>query len=122
MIKLNFKDGTTLEFNLEKEDDLKQWLEWSRVEDFQNRITGIGILHDKKHHTLPLPKGFRHIRFFAELMYSEKGGEKRLLGERVSCHSDNVQISMLVYTYKKPPILTRVDVRRIGYQRGPSMK
>ena len=115
MIKLNFKDGSTLEFDLKKEDDLKQWLEWSSVKDFQERITGIGILHGKKFHTLPFPKGFRHVRFMAEIVSKEKKGVERELGERLICQADNIQLSILVYTYKNPPppILARTDLVKI---------
>lgn len=123
MLKLNFKDGTTLEFDLNKGDDLNQWLEWSSVQDFQESITGIGILHEKKFHTLPFPKGFKHVRFSAELVWKKKGEVKKQLGEQLICHCDNIQLTLLVYTYKNPPspVLARVDLKRIGKQRGPYM-
>jgi hypothetical protein len=112
MIKLNFKDGSTLEFDLKKEDDLKQWLEWSFQKDFQNKITGIGILHEKKFHILPYPYGFKRVRFMAEIVVREKKGVKRELGEKLICQADNIQLSILVYTYKNPPspILARTDI------------
>jgi hypothetical protein len=115
MIKLNFKDGSTLEFDLKKEDDVKQWLEWSSVKDFQDRITGIGVLHNKKFHTLPFPKGFSRVRFMAELVTKEKKGVERELGERLICQADNIQLSIMVYTYKNPPppILSRTDLVKI---------
>lgn len=121
MIKLNFKDGTTLEFDLNTEDDLKQWVEWSSEIDFQDRITGIGILHQKKFHTLPLPKGFRRINFQAELVRKIRKGKERVIGERLSCHADSIRLSILVYTCDNPPapILSRIDLTRIGKQRGP---
>lgn len=123
MLKLNFKDGTTLEFDLTKHDDYQQWVEWSSVRDFQERITGIGILHDKKFHTFPFPEGFGRVRFAAELVHREKGGVKRQLGEQLICHADNIQLVLLVYTYKNPapPVLSRVTMKRIGKQRGPYM-
>lgn len=115
MIKLNFKDGSTLEFDLKKEDDYKQWLEWVSEKDFQDKITGIGILHEKKFNTLPFPKGFKRVRFMAELVSKEKKGVKRELGERLICQADNIQLSILVYTYKNPPppILSRTDLVKI---------
>ena len=124
MIKVNFKDGTTLAFDLQKEDDRQQWLEWSSVRDFQTRITGVGILHDKRFITLPFPKRFKKIRFYAELVFSEKKGEKRLLGERLVCHADETKVSMLVYTYNNPPppVLCRIDVERIGKQMFPAVQ
>ena len=123
MIKLNFKDGSTLEFDLLKEDDLNQWLEWSSVKDFQERITGIGILHDKKFHTFPFPKGFKKVRFQAELVYKTKKGITKLIGEKLVCHADNIKLGITVYTYKNPPppVLSRIDLIKIGKQRGPYM-
>lgn len=125
MIKLNLQGGETLEFDLTKEDDLNQWLEWSNVEEFQRKITGIGILHNKKFHTLPAPKGFRRLSFNAELVYKEKKGEKKLLGEKVSCRLDGIIVELLVYTYTNPPapIASKYSVRKLVWkQRGPTFK
>ena len=125
MIKLNLQGGETLEFNLEKEDDLNQWLEWSSVEEFQKRITGIGVLHNKKYHTLPAPKGFRRMTFNAELVWKTKKSVKKLVGEKVSCRVDNILVELLVYTYDNPPppISTTLTLKKLKWkQRGPSFK
>jgi len=124
MIKVNFKDGTTLEFDLTKEDDQRQWAEWSSTLDFQNRITGAGILHNKRFLTVPLPKKFRRVKFYADLVHSQKRGEKRLLGERLICHADDVKLSLMVYTYNNPPppVLSRIDLERTGKQMFPGVQ
>lgn len=123
MIKVNFSDGTTLTFDLKKSDDLQQWSEWSSVSDFQSRISGIGVLHNGRFMTVPSPKGFKRVRFVAELVYSEKKGKgKRLLGERLICHADEIVHTLLVYTYtdpQPPPVLCRIDMKRIGKQMFP---
>lgn len=121
MIKVNFRDGTTLAFDLSKDDDKRQWLEWSGIQDFQSKITGIGILNDKKFHTIPHPKRFKKITFYAELVFSEKKGKRRQLGERLVCHADNVKLELLVYTYTNPPppVLARIDIGKIGKQMFP---
>ena len=123
MIKVNFKDGNTLAFDLGKADDRQQWLEWSSVPDFQKKITGVGILHNKRFTTVPFPKKFRKIRFYAELVSCERKGEVKLLGERIICHADDIKLSLLVYTYDDPPppIHSRIDVERIGKQMFPGV-
>lgn len=121
MVKVNFKDGTTLAFDLNNADDLKQWEEWSNANDFQGRITGIGILHNKRFLTIPYPKRFHRIRFYADLVYSERKGERKLMGERLTLHADEIKLELLVYTYKDPPppILSRINMERIGKQMFP---
>lgn len=124
MIKLNFRNGSTLEFDLNDEDDRQHWDEWSPENDFQEGITAIGIIHQKKFHTLPCPKGFRKAKFNAELVYNEKKGQRKLIGEKVSIHVDNILLELLVYTYTRPqppPVSTRITLKRIGKQRGPYM-
>lgn len=121
MLKVNFRDGITLAFDLNKEDDERQWLEWSSVPDFQKRISGIGILHNKRFLTVPLPKRFKKIQFFAELFFQVRNGERKLLGEKLVVHADEVKLTLLVYTYKDPPppILSRIEMERIGKQMFP---
>ena len=121
MIKVNFNDGTTLAFDLTKKADWKQWSEWSSSPDFQKKITGAGILHCKRFLTIPFPKRFKRIQFFAELVYSARKGEKKLVGEKLICHADEIKLTMLVYTYKNPPppVFSRIDIERIGKQMFP---
>jgi len=121
MIKVNLRDGQTLAFDLNREEDQKQWLEWSSVTDFQNRISGIGILHNGKFHTLPFPKKFNLVRFYAELVYNEKNGVKRKVGEKLICHADYIKLEIMVYTYDNPPppISARIDLRKVGKQMFP---
>jgi hypothetical protein len=118
MIKVNFCDGTTLEFNLDKANDLHQFDEWSLVQDFQKKITGIGIFHDKRYYTLPLPKRFKHVQFYAENVFKFKHGSKNKIAEKVICHADNVKLSLTVYTLDKKniPIISRIDLVNIGRQ------
>lgn len=123
MVKVNFNDGSTLEFDLNKEDDQKQWEEWTAVKDFQDRITGIGILHSKKFHTLPFPKRFKKVRFFAESVFSTKKGIRRKLGEKVVIHADEIVLELLVYTFENPPppIQSRTTMLRLGKQMFPEV-
>lgn len=122
MVKVSFRNGTTLEFDLRKEDDAKQWLEWSNVHDFQNSITGAGILFNRRFFTVPLPKDFKRCWWYAELLTSNKRGEEAVIGEKLICHADQVRLSLLVYTYTDlPPITSRMNLERVGKQVFPGM-
>lgn len=118
MIKVNLNDGKILSFDLNKSSDWQQWLEWSSSQDFQNRITGIGILHDRRFHTLQYPKNFKKVNVYAESVFNKRNGEKRKLGERVIVHADQIKLELLVYTYDepKPPIQSRTTMTMIGRQ------
>ena len=118
MIKVNLNDGKVLSFDLNSASDYQQWLEWSSLQDFQNRITGIGILHEKKFHTFQYPKNFRKVNVYAESVFNTKDGSERKLGERLIVHADEVKLELLVYTYEdpKPPILSRTTMSFVGKQ------
>ena len=120
MIVVNFKDGTTLKFNLNRQDDYNQWLEWSSVHDFQEKVTGVGIIHNRKFIAMPLPSKFKKCKFYAELVHTKnKRKEKVLQGERLTCHADDVKLSLLVYTYTTdppPPVLCKFTAEKIGRQ------
>lgn len=120
MLKVNFKDGTTLAFDLAREDDVQQWLDWVNVKDFQEQITGIGIIHNKHYYAMPYPKKFRCVRFEADLLYNEKkDGIKRLTAERLDCFADDAKISLTVYVYNDPPppIALKIEVSRLSKRR-----
>lgn len=119
MLKVNFKDGTTLAFDLNRKDDVQQWLEWSSVKDFQERITGVGILHNKKFYAVPYPKYFRMVRLEADLLFTDKGGVQKQHAERLVCYADDVKFSLTVYTYNDPPppIALRVDMLKVKHRR-----
>ena len=115
MIMVNFRDGTTLSFDLEDEDEFKQWEEWVEVEDFQSKVTGIGIIYNKRFYALSRPKNFRRARVGACLIYVERGGVRSLKAEKLWCVVDDIEISVQVYTYDNPPPPTalRMDVRKL---------
>ena len=123
MVKVNFGDGSTLAFDLDKEEDLKQWLEWSNVKDFQDRVTAIGILHNNRYHSCPCPKKFKQVFFSAETVYTFKKGIQRKSGEKVIIHADHIKMELLVYTYENPlpPIASRVTMIKLGKQMFPGV-
>lgn len=115
MLKVNFKDGTTIAFDLNSDDDVRQWLEWSAVKDFQERITGVGILHNRKFYAVPYPKNFRTVHLEADLVMQDKNGQQRAIAERLVCYADETKFSLTVYTYvdPPPPIALRFDVVKV---------
>lgn len=123
MLMVNLSDGTTLKFDLDKDHERKMWEEWSTASDFQTKIRGIGVLHDGNYYSVPIPKRFKRIQFFAERVFNVKKGVQRKSGERVTCHCDEIKIDVLVYTYKNPPppIRLRLDISRIGKQMFPAV-
>jgi hypothetical protein len=118
VIKVNLDDGKVLSFDLNDASDYQQWLEWSSLQDFQRRITGVGIIHDKRFHTFQYPKNFKKVNVYAESVFNTKAGAQRKLGERLIVHADEVKLELLVYTYDhpKPPILSRTTMTFVGKQ------
>ena len=112
MIKVNLNDGKVLSFDLNKESDFSTWNQLSETLDFQKKITGIGILHEKKFHTLQYPRNFKKIRIYAEVIL---GGEKTV-GERVTIHADHIKLELLVYSPLNSPVQTRTTMTLIGKQ------
>jgi len=121
MIKVNTKIGKTLSFNLDNEDEKALWIERSSDTEFQHSITGIGIIYNSQWYTLPLPKKFKKAIFHAEVVRNRKKLEE-LVGEKIMCHVDDVQVSLLVY-YGNRPKMCRIDVTKVGKMRyNPSIK
>ena len=113
---MNCKDGSTLSFELSKDEEYQRWVELTSRADFMQQVTGLSILYNTYWHTLPLPKRFRNINFHAKVLKSDKGGIERIIGERIVCQADEIQISVITY-YGNRPKMTRIDVRKIGKQR-----
>ena len=117
MITVNFNNGSTLSFDLNKEDDLKQWKEWCEVTDFQERIRGIGILHDKRFYNVKFDEGcrrnaeqFKMVRFKAETLFNHKNDIQRKLGEKLTVFTDVMKIEYVVYTYPDPIVASSVNL------------
>lgn len=112
MIKVNVRNGKTLSFDLKNNNDKRKWDEVYSDSKFQKSITGIGILYNSQWYTLPLPKNFRSAMFYAEIVTHRKNINE-LVGEKIICHVDDIQISLLVY-YGITPKMCRIDVIKIG--------
>lgn len=117
MIKVNLKDGTTIDFSLDEEFDRDQFLVWLREKNFQEKITALTVMYNGKQHSLPYPRYFKKIRWYAESVFRMKRGKKKKIGERIICHADQIKICLLVYTCDPPPpIASVVYMEKIGRQ------
>lgn len=114
VLNVNLENGNVRSFDLEKETELEEWKSFSRDWRNQRSIRVVGILFDRVFHALPLPKQFRRVYYEAEILRDRKDG-RRIVGERITCQADDVQISLTVY--KNAPKMTRTDVRKIGHSR-----
>lgn len=107
MIKVQFKDGQTLTFDLFKVSDLDAWKRFSVGDGWQNAVTAIGVHQHKVFNTLPAPNhGLDAARFGAGLVLGEDG---RSIGEQVWYEVENIRISLLAYKYTK---VTKLNVSR----------
>ena len=117
MIKVNFKDGSTLDFNLDQKKDREQFFDWLRAPDFQDKITALTVMYKGKQHSLPLPRYFKRVRWYAESVFKKKKGVTRKMGERVIAHCDHIKICLMVYTCDPPPpIASVVYTEKVGRQ------
>lgn len=118
MIKVNMSDGKTLSFDLRKKEELDSWKQMCSSPDFQKTIRGVGIVYNTQWYAIPVPKKFKQIHYDAEVVLNrkEKDPEKQLVGERLICQVDDVQLSLLVY-YGNRPKMARLDAIKIGKQR-----
>lgn len=116
MIKVNTKDGKTLSYDLSLESDYIEATELVESKDSTDSVTGISILHNTFWHALPKPRKFRKIRYFVKLVKHTKDGVEKVVGEKIICQADDIQLSILVY-YNQRPKMARIEIKRIGRQR-----
>ena len=105
-----------MSFELRDAEQRAEWDSLSASDSFQQRITGIALLHNKTLHTFPLPKKFRQRRFSAGLLVTEGKDNPKQLGEQVVCQADNIRMTITAY-YTRTPKMIRYDVVKTGYQR-----
>lgn len=107
------RDGRTLCFDLENEEQVSAWLDRVRSPEFQSTITGLTLSHNGVQYSLPRPKGFDSLFMFAENVGpdAERGVKG---GERIICHAGEVSVNAVVHSQQKA---VRVNVTRQGIQR-----
>ena len=107
MVKVQFRDGQTLSFDLFKGADLDAWKLFSDGLGWQGTVTAIGVHQHKVFNTLPAPNhGLVASGFGAGLVIGENG---RSIGEEVWYKIGNLQVSLVAYKYTK---VTRLGISR----------
>lgn len=114
MLSVHTKDGLTSSFDLEDEEQVKQWLSLLRNPDFHLAVTGLTITHRGIQYSLPRPKGFRQLRYMAESVPPDF--DRRLKGgERIFCFADTVRVAAMVH--REQPAAVRISLTKTGRQR-----
>ena len=116
MIKLHTNDGQTQTFDVEVEGELDHLLSFISDKDNLKAITGIGSLRHAHWDALTKPKNFRDVSYHVESVKLIKDNAEITVGEKIICHADDIQLTILVY-YKPSPKMTRIELRRIGKRR-----
>lgn len=110
MVKVQFKDGQTLSFDLTERSDLLAWKHFCKGEGWSESVTAMGILCRKTVHTLPVPNhGLRAYGFGAGLITGKP--RHKILGESVWLCINGMKIILQVYNTNQK--VTRVTVKPV---------
>lgn len=113
MIKVNFRDGSTVGYDLEVDRDFRAWQQVMRDPLRLRQITGMQIQIHGVTLALPRPKEGSRYRFGAEALL-RSNGVNTVSGERIFCQFRDHRLDILAYTRSK---LIRVDLSHTGIQR-----
>lgn len=97
MIKIQFRDGQTISFDLQKPGDHNAWRRFTAYDEWHESVTALAIASRKSLHTLPAPNhGLTPYGFGAGLIFGRP--VHRILGESVWYCVDNLRIKLSVYS------------------------
>jgi hypothetical protein len=113
MLKVHLCDGKTLNFDLGDVDQAKTWFRNLRDQSFQSRITALTVAHRGVQYSVPRPKGFDSVSFFAENV-PVVPESKIKGGERVVCLAGEVRAVVMVHREQRA---ARLSLFRLGKQR-----
>lgn len=117
MIILNLKDGSALKLDLKMDTDRERFnfLGQNLTSKNSEVVTGIWLQPDEAEPsiTLPLPKRFRRVFFYAELLRDAEG---ILRGERIRVQADEVCLIVTRY-YKENGKRINIDLQHTGKSR-----
>ncbi len=108
MICLNFKDGSTVRFDLAgSESDRAAWVRFVEGEGWRDSVTAISILARKTLHSFPVPNhGLKAREIGADIMRGKNGS---IGAEVVWMKIGNLMISYLVYTRNSKVTKVKVE-------------
>lgn len=94
MIVLNRRDGKTERFDLADEAETKRLNVLGADPQAASAITGFALKIEGRSTTLPTPKRFRRVSFFAEVVRDRDGS---VVGERLSVQADEIEVSATMW-------------------------
>lgn len=107
MLWVYLNDGRTLHYDLADADGAKAWRECEKDASFQSSITGVALYHEEALHTMTRPRGFRRVKYRAEI--SESKGRPV---ERLVMSVDDIEIEVKAYRNDAIPTVTALKLRR----------
>ncbi len=107
MLWVYLSDGRTLHFDLTDADGEKAWQEREKDAAFQGAITGVALYYDETLHTLTKPRGFRRVRYRAEITQSKGRPVERLV-----MSADDIEVEVKAYRNDAVPKVTALKLRR----------
>lgn len=117
MVTLNLKDGSTLKLDLANEQDRVRFNSLGRAvlsKDSSQVVTGFWLsTKDQPAFTMPIPKKFQKIYFYAEYLVDKETQQKR--GEVIRIQADDV--CWAVTRYYKENSMIRFDLLHTGKPR-----
>ena len=112
MIILNMKDGSTVKFNTEEDEQREQFNKLGYDPHKVKFISGLWVIVDKQRVTLPFPQKFRRVYFYCDIMRNKRDGV--ISGDQVVVQADDIRL--LVTSYRSHDRMTRIDLRKTGKQ------
>lgn len=113
MVTLNLVNGETLKLDIAKKADRERFNslgQSSSNNDSKSSITGIWFNTENHGITLPIPRKFRRVFFYGELLMG-KGDQPT--GEVITIQADDVRMTVTSY-YRKEGKMARVDLLHTG--------
>jgi len=107
VLAINFKDGSSETLDLATRAGNERWI---GLRGHVQRISGLSLVVDRHHYTVPFPRKFHRVKFDAQVIRHNKSG--KIIGEALRVFVDNVFAEFRVYRNKRPRMVRCVLERR----------